>query len=801
MLSQDPDIRRSASHRHMITHLTGPFKAGAVDTPIPISERGQVEISLVTREPLLLAAPAAPLNTKGLQLDVVLPSGGETSLWFMPYTEAGAFLPVYRPPVNRDTQTAAPFGVTLRLMEVAADGTKSPLPATEIANHIEIRLLEGLMGRMIYLLGSEKQRLRRQSRELAAMRLLSCARDNALDRIGADLGVPRFAGTIAFQPPEEFELPAVFGEFNFGERRFGRGSHGEIVTGTRREPDEEYRRRLAIYRPLRISNRQQVVEWLNGPGESTELNRGLLGELGFGHRFQVIERDNEFAVAIHLMSAGSEDYRDNFFRYIRAVHLIWPSRNATAESMHDSRYLPEEERNRIAVLRNRLRRFFSFEADAAIAPMLAVALDRVGSCRRALGILTQWPVLRTQDSNGGSRYELGLGADVSLPPATELNRMAERLRSPSRSPAKDDPEVEGLLQSMKPQSAEEDPEGKWLLEPCGLSTVHRHRDTRLYISHLPNFGMTITGPSSVELSAQATLELHYRAPGDEPGNVVLMTGLEAAAAEWARSGGHPWTRLRDSEARDRWEHAITPPTEAAKAFKAAGLPAIETPTGLAGTLTRLSVASAEPTVATLRLAEFHAGRLLSGHPEGKKELRQLVSMLRSHGISSALPLVTGPADVALVVGTIGLPEAGANLSQQRATSFRWYALPIGPRGTGGGQISEARTRATFSPRAPGLSALVAVGYARHGLTDPFEFGVELPEDATLDLLQYEFLMNVLQHIHPLSIGVNTFSIRQRHVDLDEDGEPEPLQPTVSRTYRQFRRRRHRGEAVFRAEPN
>jgi hypothetical protein len=77
--------------------------------------------------------------------------------------------------------------------------------------------------------------------------------------------------------------------------------------------------------------------------------------------------------------------------------------------------------------------------------------------------------------------------------------------------------------------------------------------------------------------------------------------------------------------------------------------------------------------------------------------------------------------------------------------------------------------------------------------------VELPEHARLNLLQYEFLMNVLQHAHPVGVEVNTFSIRQRHVDLDEDGTAEPLPPSTFRTFRQFRRTRSRGEAGVRID--
>jgi hypothetical protein len=94
----------------------------------------------------------------------------------------------------------------------------------------------------------------------------------------------------------------------------------------------------------------------------------------------------------------------------------------------------------------------------------------------------------------------------------------------------------------------------------------------------------------------------------------------------------------------------------------------------------------------------------------------------------------------------------------------------------------------------GLAAIVCVGYARDpALTDPYECRVELPEGETLDLRQYEYLMNALAHAHPAGVEVNTWALRQRHVDLAGDGRAQPLPPRVARAYRQFRRPRHRGE--------
>ena len=135
--------------------------------------------------------------------------------------------------------------------------------------------------------------------EVTAMRFWPFARDDALDRIGAGLGVPRLTDTIRFVPPESLDWPAIFGEFAFGERRFGGGSPGEIRSERRRELDEEYRLRLAIYRPFAVPNRRTVIERLNGFGAQTEpemsfdleSNSGLLRKLGFEHRFRVVESD------------------------------------------------------------------------------------------------------------------------------------------------------------------------------------------------------------------------------------------------------------------------------------------------------------------------------------------------------------------------------------------------------------------------------------------------------------------------------------------------------------------------------
>ncbi len=775
---QDPDGWGAASHRNMIAHLTGPFAGGARDSALLPDGLGVVRMTWNAREPLLLAAPSRPLEGEALRLEGVLDPDGTAEplppLQFFRYTEAGAFLPLYQPPVDPATRTAAPVTVALSLTAIAPDGTETSVPAAELADRLEVRVVEGNMGKLLYVLGAEKQRVRRQARELAAMRCLATADGGALDLIGADLGVPRFTDEILWD-----------------------ATAGEVVTRARldsagvpqAEPDDEYRRRLALYRPLLQPTRSRLLELLNGPGGAADPNRGPIGALGQPRRFDLVEADNEFAVSIHLVGAGGAQFRDNFLLHTRAVRLVRPEDTAAAQAVHDARFIPSARRQQEEALRDRLAAHYTFPAGAALAPMLASALDLAGRCRAALGVATPWQVLRAQDGGAGSRYELGLGVDLRPPMTAHLNQMRSALLDPNRVPSAD-AEVEELLARMVPALPAEDPEGRWLLEPCGLRTVHRVNTQRLYVSHFPTFGLAITGPSTANPGAGVQLEAHYHAPGDPGTNAALAAGLQAALAEWTASGGAAWTVIPDAQAPARWSAAGPRPAgdPALNLLGAAGLPALREPGPVVERLKRVSPELVE----TLRLPDPLAQAILAGQVAAGAELRRLVEILQKHHVVSVLPLITGPSEVLLVAGAIGLPEAGTNLSARRATGFRWYAVPLeGP----GGEIKAIGSRTVFVPAGAGLTAIVVVGYARRGLTDPYEFRVELPDDARLDLRQYEFLMNLLQHAYPLGVEVNTYAIRQRHVDLDGDGVPEPLSPSVFRTYRQFRRKRHRGETA------
>lgn len=808
----DPDLWRSASHRNQIQHLTAPFAAGAVNTPIAISNTGLVDVtgfsSELLREPLVLITLTKPINAGRLRVEAVLSSSNPPmTLEFEPYTEVGATLPLYRPPVDPNTQTASGFALTLTVTEFdnEQDTTGKPILPADINQRLEAYLLQGLMGRMLYLLGAEKQRIRRQAREIVAMRSLDLARDNALDRIGADLGVPRFVDNLRFREPGAGEKPAIFNLFKFGERRFGEGFGGEIITEPRREPDAEYRRRLAIYHHFLVPNHRTLLDALNGPEAST--NQGLLSKLGVQQRFQITEESNDFEVAIHLIAVGDIALRTNFLNYIRNVYLIFPNRNATTDQLHRNRPLPRARKQKIDELRDRLSRNFdfTFDANAAIAPMLATALDRVGRCRQALGVATPWQVFRAQDSRtqaagGSSRYELGLGIEVSLPTEDQLNQMEAQRADPNRP--RTDAEIEGLIQAMNPRSPADDPEGRWLLEPCGMKTAHRTLNNRLYLSHLPTFGLEIIGVANIAPGNPTDLATRYNAPGDPGSNFVLDTELTAALTDWRNDGNDPWTVLSDIDARNYWDRAQVPGLGVTRIWEKAGLATSDTP---ARVVEQLQLAPEdggipEDLFETILLPTALATSILTGQDSAIDPLKRLVRLLRKNGLSSALPLITGPDQMVLVVGVTNLPGVGINLSERRSAGFHWYVVPIYPNASDHQQnpappdvIGATGSRTQLTPGRPGLLAVVAVGYARRGLTDPYQFRVQLPNDAVLTLLQYEFLMNLLQHFHPLGIEVDTFAIRQNNVDLDGDLNPEPLQTNVSKTYRQFRRSRYRGE--------
>lgn len=758
----DADPRGSASAAHMAAQLIAPLAAGARESVVDVAADGRVTVDRPTRETLVVVRLARSLDVTAWHVHATLPgaTGPVPVAEFAPWSEAGATLPIYRPPTS-PSGAVAPFALALALTEVPRVGVPSPVPASEVAARLTVLVVEGVLGRLLHVLGAEKARIRRAARELAAMRALDGARDHALDSHGADLAVPRLDHRLAFDPEA-----------------------GILALVPERESDADYRRRLRIYRPFLQPSRRALLDRLNGPGAPTDPNRGLPGGTGVQARFAVREAPSDVAAAVALL-ATDDAVRTRFLDYVRAVHLVEPTAPVPVE-----RFVPADVRANETALRARLAAGFAWPANGAVARALATALDQVARCRLALGETAPWTVARAQDAGGGSRFELGIGAELAAPSAEELDRMATRLRDAGPI-AGTGAEIAALVRGLDPRPAADDPEGRWLLAGCGLRTVHRLAGGTLYVSHLPTGGMVIAAASPGG-TAPVALEVRHHAPGDPGSNAVLVEGLAAARAAWVDTGREPWTDVAPADALAAWAAAVPVAvgSPAESALRSAGLPPVRDP---ANTARELGALPGE-LVHTVALPDALAGGIVADAAGASNELVLLLQTLREAGLSSALALVTAAGGVLLAVGVMGLPLAGVNLGARRATGFRWYAVRLAPPSGPPGRLTPVGSRARFAPAGPGLVAVVALGFARRGGTDPYEARIELPPGAVLDLPQYEYLMNLLDHLHPAGVEINTFPIRTGHVDLDGDGVADPLPPRFANHFREFRRPRSAGDA-------
>lgn len=769
----DPDQLGSASYRNLVANTAGPLRSAAIESILPLDATASVSVAWEAREPLVVAAASAAV-AQDVVFTAALADHSPASFGsarFVAYTEQGAALPIHQPGVDAAARTAAPFSLAFTAMALKADGSVDRvLSAADIAAAFEIRLLEGVFGRVLFALSLEKARVRREAAQIAAMRSVQSAKLEALDRIGRELGVPRFTDVLSYDATSK-QIVA------------GLGAQGAPVM----EGDDDYRRRLRIYRPFFQATPQRLLDVLNGPGNPTDANAGLISGLGFTQRFSVAESDEALAMTIHLMETGPAPYRNNFLQYVRSNFLIWLEDSAAASAAHDARFNPLEQQTAIHDLRARLRSQYAFPAGAAVAPALAESLDRYASLRALLGASGQLTIVRAQDPAGGSRFELGLGVALDSISTSELDAVATRAADPSRT--KGSVEQEALLAAATPAGSAADPNGAWLLQACGLQTVHRIDSGTIYLSHLPIYGLVIDGATAATAGADVELDALYQAPGDPGGNAALLAGLSAALTHWTAAGKAAWTNLTDAAAHAAWQ---TAPNRAQTdpglgIFRAAGLVAIEQPAPVVASLLALPAEY----LTTVRLDAALAAGIVAGHTDAATALTSLVTTLRNAGLSSAIPLIDAAGEVLLVVAVIGLPVAGINLNERRASGFRWYVVPISGSA---GSIRSLGSHTVYHSNGPGLSAVVSIGYARQGGTDPYEYAIGLPDGAVLTVRQYEFLMNLLEATYPTGVTINTFAVRTQHVDLDGDGKADPLLPAQARTYRQFRRARYRGEA-------
>ncbi|WP_164015773.1 hypothetical protein [Pyxidicoccus trucidator] len=761
----DLDLLRSASHQSMAGHLTGLFAAGVRERPLTLDAAGRAVVDAGSRQPLLLVAPRADVGATGYQLTVKVSVGAtvraQVTLRFEPYSEAGAFLPAFHPDPLLPESAAMPA-----LTVEVAKGTGAPaeVPVEQL---VEARLVEGVMGRLLYAMGAEKQRLRRQARELFAMRQLEHAARNALDRLGLELGVPRFEDRLTWDVAKT-----------------------QPSSVTEREDDASYRRRLALYRPFVMATPRLVLERLNGPGDSAA-NTGPLAALGITKRFTLYEASTEFAVGIRLMGP----HKAQFLAHVKQVYLLGPG--TASPAVPANRLLTQLERTRQEDMLTRLRTNFTFPAGALLAPGLAGALDLVGRCRMALGAVRKWFVFRAQSDVGGSRYELGLGVEVETPPAVELTQMVANLRAGTFA-AGTDVQLLSLLKSLTPVAPAEDPVGRWLLAGCGLRTVHRTPMLRYYLSHVPIHSLVVgdeTGPAG-------SLGVRLNAPEDTGLDTLLHHALNDVEVD-AGGAATAWTRQTAAAAPALWDQAalLEPPVAALAAFTSAGLRPARTLAEVKRAVAGLKKVPPELMV-TLSLEATLATGVLANTATAVARLTALVGFMKKRELVSVLPLVTSANGVAngvlLVVGVIPLP-ARAILLNPRREDFRWYVLPLsGKPGTLEKQAG-SRNRYVAPAQNAGLDAVVTVTLARRNRADPrggvrpFETKVVMDPGARLNITQYEYLMNLLERLTPLGVFMDTRPLREEQVDPGGQGQAVPMTGLLARSFRAFQQGYHPGE--------
>ena len=603
LASLHPDPLRSAAHRSMFAHLSGPFTGGAVDTRLVIDAAGEARVDGRARLPLLLVAPKQAVGAAALACTVrITQSSGEvvapTLVRFAPYTEAGASVLAYRPGMaSVQGEFATPFRVRL---DPGAGGTPGAM------RHLfELRVVEGNMARLLYVIGSEKMRLRRQANELYAMRRLDAAQGDALDRLGAELGVPRFNARLAWDAA--LRAPTVLPQ---------------------READAPFRARLGIYRPFLRPSRPAVENLVNGPG--TGNNAGIPTRLGVTPRLTIAEPDTELLAAVRLVSSPDDAPRLAFLDYARQAFLLQPGADVPA-----TRLLPTAVRADENALRTRLAANLEFPAGAFVAPVLARALDRVGACRRALGMTRRWRILRTQDDAGGSRYELGLGADAEAVPAAELDTLATNQRSGTVA-AGTPPGIRALLAQMQPRSSADDPLGRWLLGPCGLATVHPLEATRSHVSHLALHGLVIGRNVTAD---RTLLDARWNAPFDSGPDALLVLALLDADAERAAAGIAPWTLLTGAQERATWGLAVSPPDALVQSMNDARIHMVKNAADVESAKAALQALPSE-LIATLQLDAALAVKLVAHDAAAAQSLLKLIIAFQKAGFISVLPLLT-----------------------------------------------------------------------------------------------------------------------------------------------------------------
>ena len=748
----DIDAWAGDSLGHQRDTAAGPLAAALRYDALTIGANARATVPAGAYEPLVMIAPAVDLGDEEWVVEITriapAPQTALEPVRFAAFSEIDGFLPYMAPAVGADHTLADALVLRLR---VRRDGAL--VPAAETRNLLRVRYAEGRFAKLLAITQGETLRTRRLGREIAARRTLEHARGFMLDRIGRELAVPRLEDEVTVKS-------------------------GEIVVSAARESDDDYRNRLGIYRPYLVPTRSAVLDRLNGAGSP-------LQAAGAPSDFDIREDDNPFMVSFKVFGVGGtanegRQIRARYLKYLRDTTLIDPVRNVPT-----MRHLPSLQRQREQAMRLRLRGRLQFDATTtrSMAPWLARAFDRAVRCLDHLAVAGALRIVRCQEDAGGSRFELGLAAELHPLPAGMVSAIRTAIEAGPAMPA-GDRELEGVLAELA-DTNRSDPAGTWFFRACGFRTVAPLSGGRLLLSHISMGNLQLEGPDGLDLVA-ARSGTEFSAKMQPEGNnidMALANALAGGATGWP-AGVDDWTVVPPSGTNAALAGLDDPGLPQQAVFDEMGL-------GLPGDIAafRQSLNSYPAHVfRVLQLGAGLSGILSANDNMAVDRMGLLADTLGANGAASMVVLKT-TGGLVLIVGSIGLPQIGTSIGPRRSSDFFWSGTVV----SGGSHVTlrGQGTRTIVKAIGAGVFAATTLAYSRIGGTDPFEWRVTLPPDAVLDYAQYEILMNLLDRTYPVGVEINTWTIRRRNVALD-GVHPQPLSPRMSRSYRPFLRRRFQG---------
>ncbi|MEK8105533.1 hypothetical protein NKG94_11030 [Micromonospora sp. M12] len=388
---------------------------------------------------------------------------------FAPWSAAGASVPAYVPD-TADEPLVASFPVAVTAERAVDGAAATAVTGTALPGLVELAVLEGNLGRLLYLVSYEKHRLRRAAREVHAYRTLAHARRDALDRIGADVGVARFVDELVHEP-----------------------ANGEVyarrLAPPAREPDGAYAHRLGLYRRFLLPTRARCADCSTAPARTPTRTPGCSPTCPAAHGSQCGRTTTGSRwrsgwsppVIRSTARTSSPNCAATVSSCPRTPHRTTPCTpaGATGEPV-DRGHRAAGQPASVIRLRQRARR-------------RAAAGRRPGPGRAGLSGARLGDRVAGDPGPGRRRWQplrAGPRCGRELADPAQATDLRNRVLDANRA-VTDDRTAEALIAAARAggvPAVAADGELAWLWRVCGLATTHRISTTQMYLSHLPTRG-------------------------------------------------------------------------------------------------------------------------------------------------------------------------------------------------------------------------------------------------------------------------------------------------------------------------